>query len=263
MKTKSKSKHSIDYHTNQYVRQLNDLYVGTKIVLDALALKLAEIESSGKDKYHFVVPSGGKRETARINRDLPTMVAMLENMMAKDERSKSLLVAVSITEDFLMNMLKLVLRAYPDRITRGTKGGEAAMAVPLIEVIEKGRDEILEEKIQSRLSSALYASPAEYLKYIRGTLAIVLSEERMNIFIEIKATRDIVIHANGRANEKYVEKAGTLRRGEAGDMLSVDQEYFDRSIANMKGLMLEIGSGLQTKYDADPQVKACVKHFLS
>ncbi len=263
MNGKFASPESIDYHTNQYIRRLNDLHVGTRITLDGLALKRDQIDTDEKPWYNFVVPSGGERETARIRRNPAQMIQILDIMIANGERSKALLVAVSITEDYLLNVLKLMLRAYPERIVRGARGGDAAMAVPLIEILQKGRDEILEEKIQSRLTNALYASPADYLKYLRDTLEVELTEARTAAFIETKATRDIIIHANGRVNEKYLEKAGALGRAAHGENLGIDQDYFDRSLANMKALMLEISGRIHAKYADDIRVRKCLKHFLT
>ena len=251
----------IEAQTTRFVRRLNDLYIGTSVTLAALALQREQIEGGKKHWINFTVPSGGERASANIRRNQKQMTTMIDQMIAGGERSKALLVAVSIAEDYLLNVLKLLLRAYPARMNRGIRGGETETAVPLAELLSKDREDILEERIQARLNRALYSSPADYLTYLRDVLEIDIPEERSAQFIEIKASRDIIIHANGRINDKYLEKSGDLARGAVGDPLPVDQDYFDRSIAAMKLFMFDIGRAIDAKYGQDEIVKACLLRF--
>lgn len=264
-KTKAPPPQTLEGYKQIYIRRLNDLHVGTQITIQALRLRQENIGREDKTSafYHFVVPSGGEKETARIRRNPAQMREMLERLVEQGERSKSLLMAISITEDFILNSLKLVLRAHPDRINRGIKGGEAETAVKLEEVLTKGRDEILEERVQSRLLRALHASPAEYIKYLVAVLELKLNPDAISRFIEAKATRDIIIHANGIANEKYFEKAGELRRADRGQQLSIEQAYFDTCIASMKTLIVGIHGSMHEKYRGDQAVQRCVKRFLA
>lgn len=238
-----------------YDRRINDIYIGTKITIDSLTARRAELAATGEKRYsHFVVPSGGERREARIRRDAQGMENIFSRMIEQDERSKSLLMAVSLTEDFLSSVLKVILRAYPDRIVRGPNDGAGTLSVSLAELVEKGQEQILEEKVQARLYSAFHAAPDQYLRYVGAILRFDLPAAAVSAFIEAKATRDIIVHASGRVNSTYLAKARELRRGDIGEILVIDHAYFYEALANMKALTLGIHQGLMTGYGDDPLI---------
>lgn len=243
-----------------YVQRINDIHIRTQVTLAALE-RTRETALESRSLRHFSVPSGGRKEVARIQRNARQMVDMLEQMIGRDERSQSLLMAVSITEDFLLVMLRTVLRAYPERMNRGLKGGDADTRISLDELLERSREEIIEDRIEARLHRALYASPEDYLQYLRSILEIEIADALIETFVETKATRDIAVHANGRANDIYARKAGTRARAAYGEPLGVDQAYFDRSLANMKALIFEIGQGMKSRYASDGAVKRLVERL--
>lgn len=107
LKSKAKRAITIDAIKWRYVKRLNNLHVGTQITVAALGLKLDQIASEGHKNqlYHFRVPSSGGQPTARIKRDEQGMRELLQSMIEGGEYAKALLSAVSITEDFVANML--------------------------------------------------------------------------------------------------------------------------------------------------------------
>jgi hypothetical protein len=72
-----------------------------------------------------------------------------------------------------------------------------------------------------------------------------LGKRLKELWSEIKATRDIIVHNNGVINDKYIEKAGSAARGDVGDTIQVDIEYFGSSAATMKSLIGRISSQLK------------------
>ena len=247
-----------------YLRRLNDIHVATQTTLASLERSREENAALAEERasVHFSVPSSGQKETARIQRRARDMKAIFDQLIDHGERGKSLLLAVSVTEDFVVNMLKLVLRAHPDRMNRGLKGGEAETSIRLEEFLTRTRDEIVEERIRSRLHRALYSSPADYLKYVGDVMEFQLDEPVTSAFIEAKATRDIVVHANGIANEIYEAKAGAFKRAAAGERLSIDAEYFDSCIRTMKTLVVKLHAGVTEKHAADERVQAEAGRFM-
>ena len=247
-----------------YVRRLNDIHVATQMTIAALERHRADIGATGDDDAHhnYTVPSSGQKETANIRRRRREIRTLLDALIEHGERGKSLLLAVSVTEDFILNALKLILRAHPDRMNRGLRGGDAETTIKLDEFLTKDRNAILEERIQSRLHRALYASPAEYLRYIGDVLEFPIDADHTAAFIEAKATRDILVRADGCANEKYEEKAGALKRGTAGQRLPVDAAYFDGCVQIMKRLVTGIHSAVQERYREDEAVNREVSRFL-
>jgi len=111
------------------------------------------------------------------------------------------------------------------------------------------------------LMSALYASPADYLAYLKVILRIELNGDQIERFVKAKATRDIVVHANGLANELYVRKSGAFTRATAGQELAVDAAYFGACIATMKALVSAIHSGVNERYGKEEAITAYVARF--
>ncbi len=94
----------------------------------------------------------------------------------------------------------------------------------------------------------MFGKPSDYLDKAEKVLAIELDTDLVRSFIEIKASRDIIIHNNGVINKVYVEKAGEKRRGEVGDELAIDQDYFRQVIITLKKLSGSIQSNTEAVY---------------
>jgi len=94
----------------------------------------------------------------------------------------------------------------------------------------------------------MFGRPSEYLDKAAKVLAIELDSDIVNAFIEIKASRDIIIHNSGRINKLYVEKAGDQRRGEDSEELVIDRAYFRHVIVTLKKLSGQIQSKSEEKY---------------
>lgn len=257
--------HALNRHKVAYNRRLNEIHVETQATTTALK-RYAEglkADAAGKDKpfHHFEVPSGNK-PTARIRRTSSDLKALLMAAIDQGAYKKSLVLAVSITEDYLIDLMKLVLRAHPDRLGRGVKRGDSKPTIALEDFIERSRDEILEELIRSRVGGALYAKPAEYLSYVASILEVEVPADPAEAFIEVKATRDIVVHGDGRANERYIEKAGQRARVALGEALLIDHAYFDSAIATMKSLIFQLNEKVVAKYADDDAVTQRAKALL-
>lgn len=240
-----------------YFKRLNDIYIASQLTRFALAAYMADIAAGGtKSRYrYFEVPSGGK-PTARIRREKADVALILSASRDEGELQKSLVLAVAVTEDFLMNAMRMVLRAYPERLLRGIKGGDAKISIDFESFLTKDRSDILEEQIASRLQDSFYASPSTYLQFLAQTLEIALPEDAFSSFVEIKASRDVVVHGNGVADPVYARKAADRARAAAGHLLPIDQAYFDGAIAALKTLIGLVGDALAVRYRTDERVKA-------
>lgn len=244
---------TIDSIKSRYVRRLNNLHVGTQVTVSALRLQLEKIEGDGRKEqlHYFRVPSSGGQPIARINRDERGMRELLQSMIDSGEYAKALLSAVSITEDFVANMLRLTLRAYPDRLLRGRRNGEAAQAVELSAIIGRTAEQVVDGVIQQRLRRLMLGSPTDYLRCAKDWFDIVLNDAVVASFVEIKATRDVIVHSDGVTDDTYAQKAGDLARARAGSTLPINRTYFDAAIATMKVLIATFSESLSKQHGAD------------
>ena len=79
-------------------------------------------------------------------------------------------------------------------------------------------------------------------------LAIEIEPEIISAYIEIKASRDIIVHGNGVANNIYLEKSGEAARASLGDELSIDRNYFKSVVISLKSLSGEIQKKTEAVY---------------
>jgi hypothetical protein len=79
-------------------------------------------------------------------------------------------------------------------------------------------------------------APDEYMSKTKEVLSIEIDDEIINDYIEIKASRDIIIHNLGEINRLYVDKAGKKARGAVGDELVIDNKYFKHVLITAKSL---------------------------
>jgi hypothetical protein len=229
---------TIDSIASRYISRLNNLHVGTQITVVALELQLNQIASDGREgkRHHFRVPSSGGQPIARINRDKRGMQKLLQSMIEGGEYSKGLLSAVSITEDFLANMLRLTLRAYPDRLLQGRRNGEAAQAVELSAIIGRTAEQVVDGVIEQRLRRLMLGSPKDYLRCATDWFRIVLNESVVASFV---------------TDVTYAQKSGDFARAPTGSNVPMDRAYFDSSIATMKVLIATFSESLSSQYGED------------
>ncbi|HDS8886668.1 TPA: hypothetical protein ACT2S9_003736 [Enterobacter hormaechei] len=128
---------------------------------------------------------------------------------------------VSAFENFLIEMLALALKMHPHKI--------AKESVDLKKVIELSREEIILFKANEYINQIMYKTPKDYLKSLSNILS--LSEESIapafNMYIEIKARRDLGVHNNWRKNEIYERKVAEAKISPpTKNILSPNLEYY-------------------------------------
>ena len=90
-----------------------------------------------------------------------------------------------------------------------------------------------------------YAKPATQFEYFVQVIGVEVSEDIKSRWIELKATRDLLVHNSGKINELYLNKSNSSARGALGDIVTIDKEYFEGSISTVKALVGKISSQLQ------------------
>ena len=92
--------------------------------------------------------------------------------------------------------------------------------------LEAVRQRALREAVESTVLKKAYSTPEKWFRYIHEILgANIVSAADINGFAEMKATRDLLEHADGIVNSVYLERAGGLARSPAGVRISVDNVY--------------------------------------
>lgn len=234
---------------NRAIRALNDLYVLAGLTAQSL-LEMQERVADGEqeDKLEFDAPSANG-ETTIVTRDVSQLSKLLRLASARGVYEQSLVTAVAVTEDYLHGVLKCILRLFPEKLKLSVDGRQAERNIELDVVLGSSTvDDILDVVIRRQLLSVFYGSPERYFQYIESVLSIKIEKELKDSFREIKATRDIIVHNSGVANDVYGEKAGAKARSRPGEPLKNDKAYFGEAIHVMKKLTHSIFSNTLAKF---------------
>jgi len=225
-------------------RYINDSWIFTELLRPELEERANQLRSSkNKVKKPYPVPKG-KSTTMSKRRDED--IGLVFN--AQHQRGifeTNIISILSRAEAFLQDAISIVACAYPQKLgLLADKGG-----IPLDLFLEsEQREDVIRRFVALRCEGLMFGKPSDYLDKVAKMLSIEIDPEMVKDFIEIKASRDIIIHNSGKINKLYVEKAGDRSRGKAGEELNIDREYFRHVTVTIKKLSGAIQSKTETVY---------------
>lgn len=135
--------------------------------------------------------------------------------------ANGLLQLVTIVEALLGDIIRAVVTKYPQKL-----GAKRTISLQIV-LESTSIEEIHLRATDTLLNELSYKSPIEFADSIQSLMPINLLEcPSFHKYVEIKATRDIIIHNRGMANDIYVRKSSSHARTAAGNILPVDVQYF-------------------------------------
>lgn len=224
------------YHRHiRLVREVRDMYIFIEQALAALNAAKAEKDPSdnrgGKDKRYYV-PAAGKTKFARRKND--ELIAIYDHYLTTGLYETFLVSGVSMFETFLADIFKFVFEEYPQSIGRKFTGISATTALPVDVVFDSAnKSEIVEEIVNRHLAGVFYARPDVYTAYLCELTGANRDDKAFADYIEIKATRDLIVHGNLIVNGVYLDKAGPKARGKLGAEIPVDEKYFGHFVGTV------------------------------
>lgn len=224
-------------------RYLNDAWIFTGLLQPELKERANTLRlSKSMEKKPYPVPKGSGTVISRRRDEDIGLIFSAQHQRGVFETN--IISMVSRAEAFIQDAIAIVTIAFPAKIALLDKGG-----IPLDLFLEcDDRDDVIRRFVALKCESLMFGKPSDYLDKAEKVLAIELDTDLVRSFIEIKASRDIIIHNNGVINKVYVEKAGEKRRGEVGDELAIDQDYFRQVIITLKKLSGSIQSNTEAVY---------------
>lgn len=229
------------------IKALNNLSVINTIARNSLREVKTNLQCQRSVKLRYKVPvvSG---ETITVARRKSKIISLLDKAINRDLYSQSLITAVAITEDYLSKSLATILEWYPQKLS---VYGDKKVDLTLI-LDSENKEELLQRIIFKVVYSIFYPSPAKYFETIEEILAITYQDPIKKQFSEIKATRDLLVHNSGIVNSIYLAKSKDLARGSEGEVIPLDNNYFDNSLRCMKRIISKTYSQLLQKYGNKP-----------
>ena len=140
-----------------------------------------------------------------------------------------------LLEDWIVGLSRLWLAAFPVQL--GAASSEAAergrsqrreeIQVPLSDVLDAPNREAILGSVAERIVRELaYRRPDQWFRFLDNRVNLGCPDEgRRADLCEMKATRDVLEHNRGVANQDYLDKAGTAARHAPGDMIQIDEPY--------------------------------------
>jgi len=229
------------------VRELNNAH----IFLEEACARLLKgrdrfARSSSKAEKRYYVPSARRKFAKRTDAEV---MEIYDRYLATGLYEAFLVSTLSRFESFLADVLTAFFLAYPMRITERVQGIPACPDVSAADIINADdKDELMRMIIQEHMEQVFRQRPSDYMKYVVEIIGVQADKSFMDYY-EIAATRDLVVHNSGVINGLYMQKAGKKARGDLGDRLTVDKEYFYGALAKMKKVSGAIKRDVEKKYN--------------
>ena len=164
---------------------------------------------------------------------------------------------VSSFENAISDTLRILLTNIPDKLDLKS---EPISKEQLID------GNPLKQAIENKVNAVSYKNLIDILTYFAKVTGInegIVTEEELNSLIEIKATRNLLMHNNLIENSFYVETAGSNRRQSNGmdRRLSINQDYLFESLVTMRMILEKFVAELSRKYSGYTKISAIKKLF--
>jgi len=211
-------------------RYLNDAWIFTELTRPELKTRGdALVASKSKAKKRYPVPK--RDRTVSSNRRDSDVGQIFLAQFQRGIFETNIVAIISRVEAFIQECIIIAIRHQPQKLTIvGEKSG-----IPLDLFLEhEDRDDLLESYIALRCQELMFGKPSDYLAKAAKVLSIEIDADIILDYIEMKASRDIIIHNLGLINRLYVEKAGNKARGKVDEELAIDADYFEHVIMTAK-----------------------------
>ncbi|MBO5255595.1 MAG: hypothetical protein J6B07_07215 [Opitutales bacterium] len=219
-----------EFFTTQLARQ------GLYGIREACKIKDASV------KFSIQIPNT-EGNTIRQERRKSHIVEILKKTIRHDLYAASINNLVSITEQYLCDLLESVLKKHPQKlslsITDEKTDKKTETSIPMSQVLSASSiSEIINSLIVKRISSIFYASPDQYFSYFAKIVDISIDQGLIDQYIEIKATRDLLVHNKGKVNNIYIGKCKkNARVTDTKQNIPLSEEYYIKSASAMKKII--------------------------
>ena len=159
---------------------------------------------------------------------------------------------VASFEHSISDTLKTLLTQIPDKLDLKTE------PITKSQLIDGNP---LKQAVENKVNAISYKSLADIIKYFAKVTDIhenIITEDEMNQLLELKATRNLLIHNNLMVNPIYEETAGPNKRSgiRNGGRLIINQDYLFESLVVMRTVLEKIKTELLKKYKDYTKIKA-------
>jgi|GEM_PF-2004815 len=225
------------------ITELNRIYWTTKLSKDLIYEYREKLKLNTVVSIEIELPSVNGSEITK-ERQKGKVSDILKKAMRYDIFASSIVSSVTVVESYLESVIKRLYLKHPNKLTisltKEDKEEEKNISIKSI-LNATSLEDLYKEVIDKKILRIMYLSPKEYFMSIKKTFGFNLEDELVDTFIEIKATRDLIVHSGGRVNSYYINKSGVkCRVTDTKQIIPLDIDYLLCSMVCMKKLITEI-----------------------
>lgn len=148
---------------------------------------------------------------------------------------------VTIFEAYFFDLLARWLAAHPGILFRKQVDLETVLSAA-------DKTAVLQLVVERELNEVKYRRVADWFEYLRKLVSVSgPTDEEVARLSEIKAGRDILVHAQGVVNAVYLAKAGARARYVIGDILELPEPYFRNASDLIEKLTADLAAAVAAK----------------
>lgn len=233
MKNPQLVKQATRLHT-AFTRQLNDDFIFLAQIRPLLVRAPKAFKNKEKNALNpFLVPSSYAGDS-EVGRSEAQLKEIYKKYQSHGMYEVFLVAAVAHFESFLSDLMVLFLSHNPLRSNVNVQGIALPKPFPIEQLVKQSSlEEALLITFKTQAESVFRAKPELYLQYMRELTSVDDIASAAD-FVEIAATRDLLVHNKALINTTYLEKAKAKARGKQGGSVVVDADYYAQSIRHMK-----------------------------
>ncbi len=174
-------------------------------------------------------------------RNLSELVARAEHYTTVYLAESALERIVAIFEDFFFELLRLWLLEHPRSLEK--KQLEFSTVLDATDITS-----IKSAVIERELLDLKYQRVEKWFRFLQERIGIALPVEGViEMFVEMKARRDVITHSRGIVTGIYMQKVGTNAKYSLGERIEVTDSYLDNSSTTLKGLIAQLANATLTR----------------
>ena len=241
-----------------YLRHMGDAIKTLQKQQEEIVAKLEAAKSGDPD---LTRPSSGEK-TIKLNAE--QLDALTKVMLDAEGNTAaypnltfrmSFVYLVALFDAFLADIFSEVVRARPTILKSSKK------QISYDRLLEFETFEAMVEFIASReLNDLNYKSIKDQAEYYRDRFGVVIDDSSVSVseLVELRCTRNLLVHSNGIVNHIYLEQvSGSMYR--SGDEVQVDAEYFGSAANSLGSVASFITAKLIEKHAGKPVGEAPIQ----
>jgi hypothetical protein len=149
------------------------------------------------------------------------LVALAQAYTTERLPSAALQQCVAVFESVLTDLMRLWLISFPDSLR-----GKQLEFSAVLDSTDKAA--LIQSVVDKTVNDLAYKSVADWFAYLESRVRLGCpTKDEIERIAEIKASRDVLVHAQGIVNSIYIEKAGRQARFAVGQRLMVPEHYLN------------------------------------